>query len=54
MKKQNYKYIIHLKAGDIVNIKGIPYELFGDADFGGNSNPEDLDVEYEEIDTEKI
>lgn len=34
------KFLIHLKDGDVVHIGGIPYEVMGDADFGGNTSPE--------------
>jgi hypothetical protein len=46
MGEQNFKYIIHLKAGDAVNINGVPYELFGDADVGGDTRPDQVGIEF--------
>lgn len=39
-KEQTYKYLIHLKNGDIFNMNGIPVVVFGDADFGTNTPPD--------------
>jgi hypothetical protein len=51
----NYKYVIHLKAGKIIHLDGVPYELFGNADVCGNTNPEIFDekLDFEEI-TDKL
>ena len=54
MTDQNYKYIIHLKAGDKIKLDGIPYEFFNDADLGGDTKPNEVGLDVEEVTNEEL